>query len=264
MNELVSIITPSYNTASFIAETIKSVQNQTYSYWEMIIVDDCSIDDTDEVVKPFLFDKRISYYKNEKNSGAAVSRNRALREAKGKWIAFLDSDDIWSPDKLERQIMFMKKHDYHFSYTNYSEIDDSGSSLGIWWTGPKSIGRYRMLLFNYMGCLTVMYDRKFVGLVQIEDIKKRNDYAIWVRVSKKCKAYLLDEKLAEYRVRSSGSIMDRRKNPLSRMKYNYELWRVCEKKSVLGSLFLTCINVVFGTLKKVVYKRKDIVEFKEN
>ena len=104
MADLVSIIMPSYGTAQFIAESIESVQAQSYSNWELLIVDDCSTDDTDEVVKPFLFDRRIRYFKNDKNSGAAVSRNRALREAKGRWVAFLDSDDLWMPEKLEKQI----------------------------------------------------------------------------------------------------------------------------------------------------------------
>ena len=111
MDELVSIIMPSYNTAKFISETIESVLVQTYTNWELIIVDDCSTDNTDEVVKSFLSDNRIKYITNEKNSGAAVSRNRALREAKGKWIAFLDSDDLWLPVKLEKQIAFMKEND---------------------------------------------------------------------------------------------------------------------------------------------------------
>ena len=110
MNELVSIIMPSYNTAGFIAETIESVINQTYHNWELLIVDDCSPDNTDEVVKPYLADTRIKYFKNEKNSGAAVSRNRALREAKGKWMAFLDSDDLWRSEKLEKQIDFMNNN----------------------------------------------------------------------------------------------------------------------------------------------------------
>ena len=105
MNELVSIIMPSYNTASFISKTIESVLNQTYKNWELLIVDDCSTDDTDEIVSKYN-DKRIVYLKNEKNSGAAISRNRALRNAKGKWIAFLDSDDLWHPTKLEKQIKF--------------------------------------------------------------------------------------------------------------------------------------------------------------
>ena len=155
MNDLVSIITPSYNTARFIEETINSVLAQTYTNWEMIIVDDCSKDDTDAVVGRFL-DPRIRYLKNEKNSGAAVSRNRALREAKGKWIAFLDSDDLWEPTKLEKQIRFMEAKNCHFSYTNYTEIDDDGNSLGTVWTGPKKISKLAMYSFNYMGCLTVM------------------------------------------------------------------------------------------------------------
>ena len=110
--ELVSIIMPSYNTAKYIAESIKSVQAQTYKNWELLIVDDCSSDDTDDVVRPFLSDERIKYLKNEKNSGAALTRNKALREAKGKWIAFLDSDDLWHPNKLEKQIEFMVKNDF--------------------------------------------------------------------------------------------------------------------------------------------------------
>ena len=119
MNELVSIIMPSYNTADYISESIKSIQKQVYSNWELIIVDDCSTDNTDDIVRPFLVDSRIRYLKNERNSGAAVSRNRALREAKGRWIAFLDSDDLWAPEKLEKQIEFMEKNGYSFSYTNY-------------------------------------------------------------------------------------------------------------------------------------------------
>ena len=137
MDELVSIIMPSYNTAKFISETIDSVLMQTYTNWELIIVDDCSTDNTDEVVKSFLSDDRIKYIKNEKNSGAAFSRNRALREANGKWIAFLDSDDLWHPEKLEKQIRFMEKNRCHFSYTNYIEIDEDGEPNGKYITGPR-------------------------------------------------------------------------------------------------------------------------------
>ena len=255
MGQLVSIITPSYNTAKYISDTIKCVQAQSYPDWEMIIVDDCSIDNTDLIVKHFLTDSRIKYFKNEKNSGAAVSRNRALREAKGHWIAFLDSDDLWAPEKLEKQIAFMEENGYHFSYTNYSEIDDDGKPLGTLWTGPKKIGKVRMALFNFMGCLTVMYDRDFVGQIQVGDIKKRNDYAIWVKVVKKCPAYLLNECLATYRVRSSGSIMNRGNNPLSRMKFNYELWHISEGKGKGVSWVLTGVNTVFGAAKKLRYKK---------
>lgn len=254
MNDLVSIITPSYNTARFIAETINCVLAQTYPNWEMIIVDDCSTDDTDAVVGSFT-DPRIRYLKNEKNSGAAVSRNRALREAKGKWIAFLDSDDLWEPEKLEKQISFMERNGYYFSYTRYREIDDDGVSLGTMWTGPKKIGKLKMYSFNYMGCLTVMYDREYVGLIQIADLKKRNDYALWVKVVQKCPAYLLDKMLATYRVRGAGSIMDRSKGPLARLKFNYYLWKQGENWNTFTALFWTGVNLVFGALKKVIFKK---------
>lgn len=145
MNGLVSIIMPSYNTANFIGETIKSVLEQTYKNWELLIVDDCSTDNTDEVVARYN-DERITYMKNLKNSGAAVSRNKALNVARGKWIAFLDSDDLWYQTKLEEQIKYMEKNDYAFSYTSYREIDENGVENGVEVTGPKritKIGMYR-------------------------------------------------------------------------------------------------------------------------
>ena len=147
MNELVSIIMPSYNTGKFIQETLDSVFAQTYTNWEIIIVDDCSTDNTDEIVGA-IQDERIRYFKNEKNSGAAISRNRALCEARGKWIAFLDSDDLWHPTKLEKQIRFMEENGYHFSYTNYVEVDDDGNALGSLWTGPRKISKLAMYSFN--------------------------------------------------------------------------------------------------------------------
>lgn len=251
----VSIIMPSYNTAQFIKRSIESVIAQTHQNWELIIVDDCSSDNTDEVVSE-IRDERIIYLKNDKNYGAAYSRNKVLREASGKWVAFLDSDDLWMSDKLEKQIRFMENNQYHFSYTNYVEIDEDDQLTGMLVTGPKKINKTLMYTFNYMGCLTVMYDREFVGLVQIEDLKKRNDYALWIKVSQKSSAYLLNETLAKYRVRESGSIMDRGKSPMSRMKYNYYLWTQGEKMNSLQALFLTGLNFVFGTFKTYAYKRK--------
>jgi len=112
-----------------------------------------------------------------------------------------------------------------------------------------------MYTFNYMGCLTVMYDRDYVGLVQIADLKKRNDYAMWIKVAKKCPAYLLDEVLATYRVRSSGSIMNRSKGPWARVKFNYYLWKQGENMNGAAALFWTGVNLVFGALKKVIFKK---------
>lgn len=250
MNELVSIIMPSYNTAKFISETITSVLAQTCTNWELIIVDDCSTDDTDAVVRPYLADGRIRYIKNEKNSGAAVSRNRALREAKGKWIAFLDSDDLWLPEKLEKQIAFMEKNNCRFSYTNYIEIDENSVPNGRSVTGPKKITRHGMYNYCWMGCLTVMYDAETVGLVQIADIKKNNDYAMWLKACKKADCYLLDEVLAKYRKRS-GSIS--RHGYTKLIKWHYKLYREAEGRTPLVSVVLTLRNLFWGVWKKIKY-----------
>lgn len=251
MSGQVSIIMPSYNTGRFISETIESVLAQSYSNWELIIVDDCSTDDTDEVVGQYLTDERIRYIKNKNNSGAAVSRNRALREAKGKWIAFLDSDDLWEPDKLEKQISFMGNNEYSFSYTNYEEIDAEGNKTGVSVTGPKRITRAGMYNYCWPGCLTVMYDRENVGLVQIENIKKNNDYAMWLKVCKKADCFLLDEVLGQYRRGRAGSISTHSYSAL--IKWHYRLFRVCDQRNpVVASLF-TVRNLFFGVIKKIKY-----------
>lgn len=250
MSDLVSIIMPSYNTAKYISDSINSVLYQTYKNWELIIVDDCSTDNTDEAVKPFLSDNRIRYIKNEKNSGAAVSRNYALREAKGKWIAFLDSDDLWEKDKLEKQISFMEKNGYKFSYTDYIEIDENSEPLGVTVTGPKVISKTKMFDYCWMGCLTVMYDAEAVGLIQIEDIKKNNDYAMWLKVCKNADCFLLDEKLASYRKRK-GSISNH--GYLKLIKWHYKLYRNAEKRNPAVSAALTVRNLFWGVYKKIAY-----------
>ena len=250
MSDLVSIIMPSYNTGRFISETIESVLAQSYSNWELIIVDDCSTDNTDEVIEDYISDDRIKYIKNDKNSGAAISRNRALREAKGKWIAFLDSDDLWESQKLEKQITFMENYKYRFSYTNYIEIDEDSIFNGKCVTGPKRITKHGMYNYCWMGCLTVMYDAEAIGLVQIEDIKKNNDYAMWLKISKKANCYLLDETLARYRKRS-GSISNH--GYMKLIKWHYKLYREAEKKNPIFSVVLTVRNLFFGILKKIVY-----------
>lgn len=251
MNELVSIITPSYNTAKFIGKTIESVRIQTYQNWEMIIVDDCSSDNTDVIVAEYLNDKRIQYLKNDKNSGAAFSRNRALREAKGKWIAFLDSDDLWLSDKLEKQITFMEKNDYHFSYTNYEEIDTEGNRIGVRVSGPKKITKIGMFNYCWPGCLTVMFDAKKVGIIQIEDIKKNNDYAMWLKVCRKANCYLLDDYLGQYRKGRAGSVSTHSIKTM--IGWHYKLFHEAEKMNSVVSLFNTGRNLVFGFYKKKRY-----------
>lgn len=251
MSDLVSIIMPSYNTGKYISETIESILAQTYKNWELIIVDDCSADNTDEAVEKYLADKRIKYLKNERNSGAAISRNRALREAKGKWIAFLDSDDLWMPEKLMWQIKFMKKHGLHFSYTNYSEIDEGGKANGITVTGPKRITKTGMFNYCWPGCLTVMYDREYVGLIQIADIKKNNDYAMWLKVCRKTDCYLLNKCLAKYRKGRKGSVSTHSIKTM--IGWHYKLFHEAEGQGRVASVFNTGRNMLFGFYKKKRY-----------
>ena len=254
MADLVSIIMPSFGTAPFIAESIESVQAQSYKNWELIIVDDCSPDNTDDVVRPYLSDERIKYLKNEKNSGAAVSRNRALREAKGKWIAFLDSDDLWMPEKLEKQIRFMEKNGYCFSYTNYAEIDTEDRRNGITVTGPKKVTKNGFFNYCWPGCLTVMYDAETVGLIQIADIKKNNDYAMWLKVCRKADCYLLDEELALYRRGRAGSVSTQSIKTM--IGWHYKLYRDAEGQNPVEAVINTGRNMVFGFYKKKRYVKK--------
>ena len=254
MAGLVSIIMPSYNTANFIAESIQSVLAQSYKDWELIIVDDCSSDNTDQIVKPYLLDERIKYLKNVKNSGAAVSRNKALREAMGKWIAFLDSDDLWMPEKLQKQIGFMEKNGYHFSYTDYAEIDTEDRATGITVTGPKKITKTGFFNYCWPGCLTVMYDRDVVGLIQIADIKKNNDYAMWLKVCRKADCYLLDEELALYRRGRAGSVSTHSIKTM--IGWHYKLYRDAERQNPVAAVINTGRNMVFGLYKKKRYVKK--------
>lgn len=249
---LVSIITPTWNCARFIEETILSVQAQTYSNWELIISDDCSTDNTFEIVRNLIKkDSRIKYICNLSNSGAAITRNNALKIANGKWIAFLDSDDIWLPEKLEKQIEFMVNANHKFTYTNYCEIDEKSQCTGKFITGPKSISKLGMYAFCWPGCLTVMYDRDFVGLLQISDIKKNNDYAMWLKVIQKTDCFLLDECLAKYRRGRSGSISTHGYSTL--IKWHYKLFRDAENMNPICALFMTCINLLCGVYKKIRY-----------
>ena len=258
--ELVSIIMPSYNCGQYVEETIRSVQAQTYQNWEIIFMDDCSPDNTISIINVLREkDNRIRFFQNKANSGAAVSRNNALREAKGRWIAFLDSDDIWEPTKLEKQIKFMEENGYAFSYTGYQEIDSDSKPTGVFISGPKHVTKQGMNNFCWPGCLTVMYDASKIGLIQIEDIKKNNDYAMWLKVCKKADCYLLPEVLAKYRRGRAGSVSTH--GITTMIGWHYKLWREAEKMRVIASLWLTGVNLVCGLYKKKKYvKRNQVVD----
>lgn len=251
---LVSIITPTWACAPFIGETIRSVLSQTYQNWELLIQDDCSTDGTYEVVKPYLeADRRIKYACNGQNSGAAITRNHALRRARGRWIAFLDSDDLWLPEKLERQLAFMVAHDYAFTYHEYTEMGEDGMDLGIYVSGIPRVGEFQMYACCWPGCLAVMYDAEKIGLIQIADVRKNNDTAMWLKVVKKAPCYLLKENLARYR-RRAVSITPK---PLwKRIWAHYPLFRVAEGMNPLRAAFWVVMNVFGNAYKKVFYVKK--------
>ncbi|HBO06975.1 MULTISPECIES: glycosyltransferase family 2 protein [Bacteroides] len=251
---LVSIITPTWNCAVFICETIKSIEAQTYTNWELLIQDDCSTDGTDKVIAPIVDrDIRIKYECNLQNSGAAITRNNALRRAKGRWIAFLDSDDVWLPEKLERQLKFMVENDYAFTYHEYTEITEEGKELGVYVSGLRKVNALDMFACCWPGCLSVMYDAERIGLIQIKNVQKNNDTAMWLKVIKKTPCYLLKENLGCYR-RRKGSITPPTLN--KRIWAHYPLFRVAEDMNPINATFWTLANVVGNACKKIFYVKK--------
>lgn len=244
--ELVSIIMPTYNCGEYIEETIKSIQAQTYANWELIIVDDYSNDNTKEIVKPFKKDKRVKYVQLKKNSGAAIARTESMKRANGEYMAFLDSDDLWLPQKLEKQIDFMKKNNYSFSCTSYEHIDEKGKKLNKV-IKPKEKADYnRILLDCPIGNSTVMYNVGILGKFEVPNIRKRNDDALWLQIIKKAKyIYGLNEVLMQYRIRKK-SISS---NKLSLIKYHWKLYREIEHLSVMRSVFHICYWIIIKTLK---------------
>lgn len=252
--DLVSIIMPTYKCGKFIGESIRSVQAQTYQNWELIVVDDCSGDETISIVLDLKkSDDRINIYQNSSNSGAAVTRNTALRNAHGRWIAFLDSDDLWEPTKLEKQIEFMEENGYTFSYHEYIEIDEQDKELGVKVSGKEHVSKFDMFSCCWPGCLSVMYDAKKIGLIQINDIKKNNDTAMWLKVIRKADCYLLPETLGKYR-RRANSITPK---PLwKRIWAHYPLFRVAEEMNPIVATFWVIMNVFGNAWKKFCYVKK--------
>lgn len=244
--ELVSIITPTYNSSEFIEETIYSVLNQTYENWELILVDDCSSDNTIKLISNFAEkDKRILILKNEKNEGAAISRNKAIKIAKGRFIAFLDSDDLWFPSKLEKQVEFSIINKFALTYSAYQKISEDGSLLGII-SVPKKVSYKSILKTCSIGCLTAMYDTSILGKIYMPNIRKRQDYGLWLKILKKIDfAHGMNEILAQYRVRKN-SISS---NKLKAAKYQWKVYREVENLSLLSSIYYFINYFIYGTLK---------------
>jgi glycosyltransferase involved in cell wall biosynthesis len=256
ITELVSIITPLYNSEKYIKYAINSVIEQTYKFWELIIIDDKSTDKSFEIASEYSkYDNRIKVYRNENNKGAAFSRNQGLKIAKGRYIAFLDSDDMWLPNKLKSQIEFMKNNNYCFTYTNYMEIDENNNQLYVLITGPKKITKNMLFKSNYLGCLTVMFDRKYIGELNIRnDILKRNDHALWLKVIQKTECYHLNECHALYRRRKKGSLSST--NILDLLSHHYKLYRKSENMNIIKSIYYVLLNLIYGLHRKIKYRIK--------
>lgn len=245
--ELVSIVMPAYNCSAYIGETIESVLKQSYPYWELIVVDDCSSDNTREIVSEYMKkDSRIRLFFFDTRSGVVAARTKATDEARGKYIAFLDSDDLWYPEKLSKQINFMQSNGYAFTCTSYEKIDESGEPLGkIIHCVPKA-NYNRVLLDCPVGNSTVVYDTERLGKCYGPDIKRRNDYALWLRIlHREAYVYGIQTVLMKYRVRR-GSISSK-KFPL--IRYHWILYRDIEKIGIFRSFFHIAYWCTIKTLR---------------
>lgn len=246
INDLVSIITPAYNCDQYIAETIHSVLNQTYSQWEMIIVDDASTDNTVKILESYIMkDDRIKVISLKGNQGVANARNVGMRNARGRYLAFLDSDDIWNENKLERQLQFMQFNDIAFSFSQYHQFVDEVSNLKKFVNAPKVIGYKDLLKGNCIGCLTVILDRaKIPKFVMTKD--RHEDYIAWLGILKQgFYAYGLQEDLARYRVSSCSLSGNKIKSAL----WTWKIYRRIEKKSIITSIYYF-ICYIMNALRK--------------
>lgn len=248
---LVSIITPSYNSTKFIPATIESVLAQTYQNWEMLIVDDCSKDESRKVIREYTVkDDRIKLIELTENSGAAVARNTAIKAAKGKYVAFLDSDDLWVPTKLEKQIEFMEINDYAFTYSKYQLMDVDGNILDKVIDVPRNIDYNGLLSNTIIGCLTAVVNVEKTGPIEMPNIRTRQDLATWLSILKRGhKAHGYQEVLAYYRL-VPGSISS---NKLKAAKQNWKVYREVEKLGLFRSVFVF-LGYAWTSVKKTYLK----------
>ena len=242
--DVVSIIMPTYNSEQTVVESIQSVLSQTYKNWELIIVDDRSTDNTWQVIQTYA-DKydNIRVYQNKENLGAGASRNFAIKKAKGRFIAFLDSDDLWTEDKLAEQIPFMLENNYPLTYTHYSRFT-SEEELSVV-TAPEYTTYKKLMYSNVIGCLTAVYDAQALGKRYMPLIRKRQDMGLWLDILKDTpKAYCLPKPLAKYRMDSGMTA-----NKFSVLSYQWKFYRDVVGLSLPRSLFTFSVYAVKGTMK---------------
>ena len=248
MSEMISIITPMYNSEEFILDMIKSVQAQSYQNWEMIVVDDCSQDGGPNIVKKISkTDERIKLISQKKHSGPSHVRNIAIGLAKGRYLAFLDSDDLWHEEKLNKQLKFMKKNHYAFTYTGFEKINEDGKVIGTIFPYKEEVCYHDLLKSNHIGCLTAMIDLKILGYkMYMPDIKKRQDQGLWLEILKEIdKAYCLNKVLGKYRIRKDSISI----NKIANIKFQWQLYRELEKLSIIQSFYYMLWYAFYGIRK---------------
>lgn len=243
---LVSVIMPNFNGAKFLCQAIESVVNQTFDNWELIIIDDSSDDESLELIQRYADkDGRILLLNNEINSGVAFSRNRGISLASGKYIAFLDSDDVWLPQKLERQIELFNKYNCKIAYSAYEVINESNDVLGKV-IPPEKLNYNRLLKSNYIGNLTGIFDAAALGKPIVFDMG-HEDYILWLDLLKKTDfAYGTEEVLARYR-KKEKSVSS---NKLRTIKWQWRIYRDHQKFNFFKSLYLM-VNYGFHGLFKI-------------
>ncbi len=232
---LVSVIMPAYNSAAYISESINSLKKQTYPNWELLVIDDASQDETSQIVEGLeVNDERIKLHVLPTNQGAGFARNIGIKAATGDFISFLDSDDLWKPDKLEKQLEVMREEKVKVCFSSYELIDEDGVSLKTQVKALESLSFDKLKKANYIGNLTGMYNAKVLGKIYCPLIRKRQDWGLWLLAIKKAGfAKGIQEPLAVYRERK-GSISQ---NKMEMLKYNYRVYRKVLKYSSLKSLY---------------------------
>ncbi|CAK7013101.1 MAG: Putative teichuronic acid biosynthesis glycosyltransferase TuaG [Peptostreptococcus russellii] len=250
---LVSIITPVYNAEKFIRETIESVQNQTYTNWEMLLINDCSTDSSAEIIKEKAAeDSRIKYIELDKNSGAAITRNTGISKAQGRYIAFLDSDDIWKSDKLDKQLALIKEKDIGFCFTSYRYVMQDGVPTNKVARAPEKIDYNGLLKNTIIGCSTVLIDREVMGDFRMTNVRRGQDTATWLQLLKRTEyAYGIYEDLVWYRV-VDGSLSHNKWNAIKR---TWNTYRNVEHLSLPKAMYVF-VFYAYNALKKRIKNEK--------
>ncbi len=230
----ISIITPVYNSEKFIENTLNSIINQTYKNWELLLIDDCSSDQSVTIINHYIKDNpNIKLIKNTINEGAAVSRNKGIMMAQGDYIAFLDADDIWKPEKLEKQLEYMQKQNCDVCFSSYELIDEEGNKLNKKVKALPVLSYKKLLKSNYVGNLTGIYNAKTLGKITSPNLRKRQDWLIWLNALKASgkPAHGIQEPLAYYRIREDSMSS----NKFNLLKYNYRVYKIGLGYSTFGA-----------------------------